>query len=85
MALLSCDRCGTESPATVAEAIERGWSRFEVLREDGETIDYVMVCPDCLTDAEDRRGTWPSPARLAEVERRVEGLEAERPQGEAAT
>jgi hypothetical protein len=57
MAAATCDRCGTgHSPAV--EAVAQGWSRFEALKEDGETIYYVTVCPACLTDAEEA-GTWP--------------------------
>ncbi len=58
---VTCDRCGATGPVQ-SEATAPGWSRFETLREDGETIDYVTVRPDCLTDPEDRRGVWPSPS-----------------------
>jgi len=59
MAAVTCDRCGTGHSSAV-EAVARGWSRFEALKEDGDTIYYVTVCPDCLTHAEEA-GIWPEP------------------------
>ena len=62
MAAVTCDRCGTASPPNVwgfGDAIAQGWSRFEVLRGDGETISYVTICPECLTEAEEA-GVWPA-------------------------
>jgi hypothetical protein len=35
-----------------AAPIAQGWSRFELLAEDGETVYYVTICPDCPTEAE---------------------------------
>jgi hypothetical protein len=62
MAAVTCDRCGTASPSNVSGfggAIAQGRSRFEVLRGDGETISYVTICPECLTEAEEA-GVWPT-------------------------
>ena len=56
MTVATCDRCGTASPPNVrgvAGAIAQGWSRYEALKEDGETLYHVTVCPECLTDAEE--------------------------------
>jgi hypothetical protein len=50
MAFAVCDRCGIEASA---EDAARRWSKFEALKEDGETLRHVTVCPDCLTDAEE--------------------------------
>jgi hypothetical protein len=58
----TCDRCGTKPPPSVkgpGDAIAQGWSRFELLREDGDTLDLVTVCPGCLTEVEEA-GVWPS-------------------------
>jgi len=59
MAAVTCDRCGVNQESR-AGAIAEGWSRFEELKDDGETIYYVTVCPDCLTHAEEA-GIWPEP------------------------
>jgi hypothetical protein len=61
---VTCDRCGTSSAPSVegpGDAMAQGWSRFELLAEDGETIYFVTVCPECLTEAEES-GTWPTPS-----------------------
>jgi hypothetical protein len=68
---LTCDRCGTKSPPSVhglpRSAMAQGWSSFEVLRDDGETMDLLVICPVCLTEAEER-GVWPLPSSLASEE-----------------
>jgi hypothetical protein len=61
---VTCDRCGAKSARNVegpGDAMAQSWSRFEVLREDGETIYYLTVCPECLTEAEEP-GVWPKPS-----------------------
>jgi len=45
----------------------QGWSSFEVLRDDGETMDLLVICPICLTEAEER-GVWLVPSSLASEE-----------------
>jgi hypothetical protein len=70
MAALVCDRCKEESSSNVgglSGALAEGWSRFELLREDGETVYFVTVCPDCLTEGEER-GVWPVPSPWAREE-----------------
>jgi hypothetical protein len=42
--------CGEEPPP---DAIEQGWRRLEVLADDGDTIQFIPVCPKCLTEAEE--------------------------------
>jgi hypothetical protein len=70
---LTCDRCGTESPPSIhgrpRSAMAEGWTSYEVLREDGETMDLLVICPDCLTEAEER-GIWPVPSPATEEEER---------------
>ena len=61
MGAVTCDRCGKASPTGVrgpGGAIAKGWSKLEALREDGDTVFWVTVCPDCLTEAEDSE-VWP--------------------------
>ena len=56
MTVATCDRCGTAPPPNVrglGGAIAAGWSRYEALKEDGETLYHVTVCRGCLTDAEE--------------------------------
>jgi hypothetical protein len=55
---VTCERCGL-SKASAARAVSEGWSRFEALRDDGETVYYVTVCKQCLTEAEEA-GVWPT-------------------------
>jgi hypothetical protein len=65
MATVTCDRCGAESPPKVRGfegAIAQGWGKFEALKEDGETLYHVTVCPDCLTDAEEANASPISPS-----------------------
>ena len=56
MTVVTCDRCGTAPPPNVrglGGALAKGWSRYEALKEDGETPYHVTACPECLTDAEE--------------------------------
>src|SRR5918998_887692 len=70
MATVTCDRCGAESRPKVRGfegAIAQGWGKFEALKEDGETLYHVTVCPDCLTDAEEATSkAWHSEWDLGE-------------------
>ena len=60
MTPVTCDRCGLSALHVQGPggAIGQGWSRFEAVREDGDTVDYVTVCPECLTETEEA-GVWP--------------------------
>jgi hypothetical protein len=61
---VTCHRCGATSAPDVegpGDAMAQGWSRFEHLAEDGETIYFVTVCPECLTEAEES-GVSPKPS-----------------------
>ena len=61
---VTCDRCGTKSPPSVkgpGDAMAQGWSRFEQLGEDGDTVHFVTLCPECLTEGEEA-GLWPTPS-----------------------
>jgi hypothetical protein len=56
MASVTCARCGSETPPEVegpAGAASQGWTRFEGLKDAGDTIYFITVCPDCLTEAEE--------------------------------
>jgi hypothetical protein len=68
---LTCDRCGTKSQPSIhgrpRSAMAEGWSSLEVAREDSEAMDPLVICPDCLTEVE-QRGVRPVPARLASDE-----------------
>jgi hypothetical protein len=61
MAAVTCERCGLSGLHVKGPggAVSQRWSRFEVLGEDGETISYVTICPECLTEA-DEAGVWPT-------------------------
>ena len=65
MTPVTCDRCGLSALHVQGPggAIAQGWSRFEAVREDGDTVDYVTVCPECLTESEEA-GVWPTPPPL---------------------
>jgi hypothetical protein len=56
---LTCDCCAKEFPPSAHgrphSAMAEGWSSFEVLRDDGETVDLVVLCPDCLSEMEAAR------------------------------
>ena len=48
MTPVTCDRCGLSALHVQGPggAIVQGCSRFEAVREDGDTVDYVTVCPE---------------------------------------
>lgn len=71
---LTCDRCGRKATPSVhglpRSAMAEGWSSFEVLRADGETMDLLVICPACLTEAEEHGG-WPVPSPPVSEEERI--------------
>jgi len=42
---IACAHCDADSPRSLAEAVELGWSRLQ--SSDGIGEDYLGQCPDC--------------------------------------
>jgi hypothetical protein len=61
MAAVTCERCGLSALDVRGPggAVSQGWSKFEAIGEDGDTVSWATVCPECLTEAEEA-GVWPT-------------------------
>ena len=42
---IACARCDADSPASLAAALQEGWT--DLCRDDGAAWNYLGVCPDC--------------------------------------
>jgi hypothetical protein len=42
---IACARCDVDSPASIAAALQEGWT--DLCRDDGSGWNYLGVCPEC--------------------------------------
>ena len=42
---IACAHCDVDSPASLAAALQEGWTRLQ--RDDGSGWNYLGVCPEC--------------------------------------
>lgn len=45
---IACAHCDADSPASLAAAIQEGWTRLQ--RDDGAGWNYLGVCPECRAE-----------------------------------
>jgi hypothetical protein len=52
---IACARCDIDSPASIAAALQEGWT--DLCRDDGTGWNYLGVCPECQAQeqAEDEK------------------------------
>jgi hypothetical protein len=43
---IACARCDTDSPPSLATALQEGWT--DLCRDDGTGWNYLGICPECL-------------------------------------
>ena len=45
---IACSRCDADSPASLAAALQEGWT--DLVRDDGAGWNYLGVCPECQAE-----------------------------------
>ena len=58
---IACAHCDVDSPASLAVALQQGWTRLQ--RDDGQGWNYLGVCPQCQAQELADDGGLPRVAR----------------------
>ena len=45
---IACSRCDVDSPASLAAALQEGWT--DLVRDDGAGWNYLAICPECQAE-----------------------------------